>query len=202
MEFLKILLGCIAAAVVYGIIHDQFTARICIQYFTVFHPPVFATQSPTLLGIGWGIIATWWMGAFLGILIAGAERVGSASKLTFSQLLPSIAWLLTFMAVCAVTVGFLGYAFGKMPASSLDAVPGSMDHRCAADWWAHNASYDSGFFGGLALCDHCFEAYTWPKWSDAGGLARESLGDRGDRDTRRSRRTGGTPHYASVSSVS
>ena len=65
IETLKIILLCVAAAILYGIIHDQFTARICVEYFTIFHPPVFPTQSPTLLGIGWGIIATWWMGAFL-----------------------------------------------------------------------------------------------------------------------------------------
>jgi hypothetical protein len=58
LESLKIILVCVASAILYGIIHDQFTARICIEYFTVFHPPIFATQSPTLLGIGWGVIAT------------------------------------------------------------------------------------------------------------------------------------------------
>jgi hypothetical protein len=52
MESLKIVFASIAAAILYGIVHDQFTARICVEYFTVFHPPVFATQSPTLLGIG------------------------------------------------------------------------------------------------------------------------------------------------------
>jgi hypothetical protein len=58
MESFKIVLGCVLAAVLYGIVHDQFTARICLEYFTVFHPPVFQTQSPTLLGFEWGVIAT------------------------------------------------------------------------------------------------------------------------------------------------
>lgn len=62
MEFLKIVALCISASVLYGIVHDQITARICVEYFTVFHPPVFATTSPTLLGFGWGVIATWWAG--------------------------------------------------------------------------------------------------------------------------------------------
>jgi len=70
MESLKIVFASIAAAILYGIVHDQFTARICVEYFTVFHPPVFATRSPTLLGIGWGIIATWWVGALLGLVLA------------------------------------------------------------------------------------------------------------------------------------
>ena len=67
MEAFKIAVTCIIAAVLYGIIHDQFTARICIEYFTIFHPPILHTQSPTLLAIGWGILATWWVGVFFAV---------------------------------------------------------------------------------------------------------------------------------------
>ena len=88
MEFIKIVLTCIAASIVYGIVHDQFTARICVEYFTVFHPPVFATDSSTLLGIGWGIIATWWAGAIIGLLLAIAAREGSRVKLTAREIAP------------------------------------------------------------------------------------------------------------------
>ena len=42
MQALLIILLCIFAAIVYGIIHDQITARVCIEYFTVGHPPVSA----------------------------------------------------------------------------------------------------------------------------------------------------------------
>ena len=59
MKSLLIIGTTILCCVIYGIIHDQITARLCVEYFTVFHPPVFATQNPTLLGLGWGIIATW-----------------------------------------------------------------------------------------------------------------------------------------------
>ena len=54
VETVKIVLLCIAAAVVYGILHDQVTARVCVEYFTIGHPPVFNTDSPTLLALGWG----------------------------------------------------------------------------------------------------------------------------------------------------
>jgi hypothetical protein len=70
MESLKIIAVCIAASVLYGIAHDQITARVCLEYLTVLHPPVFQTQSPTLLGIGWGMVATWPVGAAFGILFA------------------------------------------------------------------------------------------------------------------------------------
>jgi hypothetical protein len=157
MEFLKIVFACIVAAVLYGIVHDQFTARICIEYFTVFHPPVFATESPTLLGLGWGIIATWWVGLFLGIVLALAARAGSRPKLSAAALLSPIGKLLLVMAACAVISGLTGFLLAR---HGLIAPPGwvastlaaAAHPRFMADWWAHNASYAVGFFGGIALC--------------------------------------------------
>ena len=87
MESVKIILLCIAAAVLYGIVHDQITARVCVEYFTIGHPPIFHTDSPTLLGLGWGVVATWWVGLFLGILAAVAARVGRLPKLAAAELI-------------------------------------------------------------------------------------------------------------------
>jgi hypothetical protein len=152
VERLKIVFVCILASVLYGIVHDQFTARICIEYFTVFHPPVFATQSPTLLGIGWGIIATWWAGAIIGVLLSTAARSGTGNKLTARQLIPFVARLMIFMGLCAVSFGTIGYFWGSLPADFSGVLPRQMERRFVADWWAHNASYASGFAGGLGLC--------------------------------------------------
>jgi hypothetical protein len=58
MQALAIVLLCVVMAATYGIVHDQITARICVEYFTIGHPPVFGTADPTLLGLGWGVIAT------------------------------------------------------------------------------------------------------------------------------------------------
>ena len=66
MQSLVIVLMCVIAAVSYGIAHDQVTARVCVEYFTVGHPTMFDTDDPTRLGLGWGIIATWWVGLLLG----------------------------------------------------------------------------------------------------------------------------------------
>lgn len=65
MPFIRIVLLSILAAIGYGIIHDQVTARICVEYFTIGHPPIFHTDSPALLGVRWGILATWWVGLIL-----------------------------------------------------------------------------------------------------------------------------------------
>jgi hypothetical protein len=54
MQFLAIVLISIVAAISYGILHDQITARVCVEYFTMGHAPIFGTDDPTLLGLGWG----------------------------------------------------------------------------------------------------------------------------------------------------
>jgi hypothetical protein len=152
VERIKIVFVCIVAAVLYGIVHDEFTARICVQYFTVFHPPIFATQSPTLLGIGWGIIATWWAGAIIGLLLSTAARSGESNRMTARQLVPWVARLMGLMALCALCFGTIGYFWGSMPADETGILPRGMERRLLADWWAHGASYASGFLGGLTLC--------------------------------------------------
>ena len=102
MQAVAIVVLCIASAVVYGILHDQVTARVCVEYFTIGHPPVFATESPTLLGIGWGIIATWWVGLLLGIPLALAARVGRRPKRGVRSLARPVATLLLAMGACAL----------------------------------------------------------------------------------------------------
>ena len=157
MESIKIIALCIAAGILYGIAHDQITARICLEYFTVFHPPVFRTESPTLLGIGWGIIATWWVGAFLGLLLAVSSRFGSQPKVHAADLAPRIAALLCLMAACALLSGFGGFAWarGQTPPVSWIRPSSSCSYaRFMADAWAHSASYLSGFVGGLWICAH------------------------------------------------
>lgn len=156
MESLKIVVMCIIAAVLYGIVHDQFTARICLEYFTIFHPPIFHTQSPTLLGIGWGIVATWWVGAFFSVPMTFAARAGSRPPLRASELRRPIAMLLVLMAVSAIIFGIIGYVLARTGVLSTDWLTfftsRSSRWRFMADWWAHNASYASAFIGSTVVC--------------------------------------------------
>ncbi len=166
VEFIKIVALCILAAVVYGIVHDQVTARICIEYFTVFHPPVFATRSPTLLGLGWGVIATWWAGAIIGLMLASAARFGARNRVTSRELFRPVCLLMCFMAICAIASGVLGYFRGTIPEWLNGALPVSKHRTFLADWWAHTASYGSGFLGGLVLCSIVvFKRLTTPQKS-------------------------------------
>jgi hypothetical protein len=157
MEFAKIVLLSIVAAICYGIVHDQVTARICVEYFTVFHPPVFPTANPTLLGLGWGVIATWWLGAFLGVVLAISARSGARRTITARDLVRPVLQRLAAMAMSALLFGTTGYVLAQ---TGLIVPPERVTERLdrgsydafMADWWAHIASYAAATLGGVALC--------------------------------------------------
>ena len=48
MRSAAILLLSEFAAIGYGIVHDQITARVCVEYFSIGHPPIFPTDDPTI----------------------------------------------------------------------------------------------------------------------------------------------------------
>lgn len=157
MEVFRIVLLCVAAAIVYGIVHDQITARICVEYFTIGHPPVFDTQSPTLLAFGWGVIATWWAGAILGVPAALLAQVGSWPRYDAHMLLRPIGALLVVMALVALLMGWSSYraatrgdlVLWEPLASQIDAAKHA---AFLADGAAHLASYSVGFLGGVVVC--------------------------------------------------
>ena len=156
MQSIRIILFATAAAILYGILHDQVTAHLCVEYFTIAHPPVFPTTSPFLLAVGWGVIATWWVGLPLGVLLAAAARLGRHNRLTVSQLKRPI---LLLMAVSAIAALIAGIACAAMVAAGSMAVPGGWGNvippekhvAFSAAAGAHLASYLSGFIGGLVL---------------------------------------------------
>ena len=156
MEFFKIVAFSVGAAIAYGIVHDQVTAHLCVEYFTIAHPPVFPTRSPFLLAIGWGIIATWWVGLPLGVALGLVARLGSLPRLSLADLRPLIFRLLVAMALLAVAAGALGaylVATGRAPVPGgwAEVIPPAKQVAFSADAWAHLASYLSGIFGGLAI---------------------------------------------------
>jgi hypothetical protein len=69
MQSVAIVLLCIASAVVYGILHDQGTVRVCLEYFTVGHPFIFPTRSPTFLADLWAHSASYLVGFLGGTLV-------------------------------------------------------------------------------------------------------------------------------------
>jgi hypothetical protein len=156
MRSVAIVALCIASAVIYGILHDQVTARVCVEYFTIGHPRVFPPESPTLLGIGWGVIATWWVGLLLGVPLAVAARAGRRPKRGIRPLVRPIIGLLIVMGICATLAGLAGYALGRSGSIYLleplaSRVPADRHDRFLADLWAHSASYLVGLLGSVVV---------------------------------------------------
>lgn len=114
MRFLSVVLLAVLAAVAYGVVHDQVTVRASLEYFTIGHPPVFDTDSPTLLALGWGVLATWWVGLPLGVLLATASQAGRRhpplSRRAVARLTGA---LLVVMAIASAVSGTLGYLFAS-----------------------------------------------------------------------------------------
>ncbi len=157
MQAAKIILLCILAAVTYGILHDQVTARVCVEYFTIGHPPVFNTDSPTLLALGWAIIATWWVGLPLGILAAIACRAGPWPKTDAKVLLRPLCTLTVAMGIISLLAGLAGYHIAEAGLVWLleplqSRIPEPKRSAFIADLWAHVAGYAGGFLGGVADC--------------------------------------------------
>ena len=156
MRSLAIVGLCVLAAVAYGIIHDQVTARVCIEYFTVFHPRIIASESPTMLALAWGVVATWWVGLPLGVGLALAARAGDRPPRSIGSLVRPILVLLAVMYLGAFLMGLTGYSLGKVglvqPADWVaEDLPADRHARFLADLWAHNASYALGVVGGLVV---------------------------------------------------
>src|SRR5688500_18597339 len=157
VRFAAIVVLCIVAAVIYGVVHDQVTARICVEYFTIGHPPVFGTVDPTLLGLGWGVIATWWVGLILGVPLALSSRVGSWPRLGAAQLVRPLAVMLAVVGALALVAGVAGHVAATrrwvwLVEPMASRVPADRHVAFLTDLWAHSASYIGGFLGGIVLC--------------------------------------------------
>lgn len=169
MQWLAIVVVSIMACVAYGIAHDQITAHICVEYFTLGHPQIVPSRDPTILAFVWGVVASWWVGAILGMLLATAARAGPRPKWSAGSLLRPMAVLFGGNAMFACLAGLAGYIassngwvwlVGRMAKN----VPPEKQVAFLIDLWTHNASYLGGFVGGIMLV-----AWVW-RSRGAGGL--------------------------------
>lgn len=123
-EFGKIIATCIAAASWYGIAQDQITYRHCPEYFTKgFHKEMMDSWSevpglaqakklfdenpdnPTLRATIWGVVASWWMGALIGIPVSIACRVGSWPKMNYKDIIKPLGGTLSLTGMSALIAG-------------------------------------------------------------------------------------------------
>lgn len=157
MEFFRIVGLSVVAAIAYGIAHDQVTVRLCVEYFTIGHPRIVATSSPTLLALFWGVAATWWVGLPLGFLLAAAARNGRKyPQLGVTAVVPRVLTLIVSMFVAAGLAGVAIYVSSgpleiALPKAVAPLVSPVAQRTFLAVWAAHIASYAVGVFGGLIV---------------------------------------------------
>ncbi len=164
----KIILLCTVAAVAYGVVHDQITARLCVEYFTIGHPPLFHTSSPTMLGICWGIAATVGIGALMGVALALVSESGGLPPVPTPRLLRFILGLLAVMTISASLAGVVGFELSRrsiisMPVALAELVPPSQHHRFMAVWFVHGASYLVGIVGASLIILRIWRARGRPR---------------------------------------
>ena len=127
-----------------------------MEYFTIGHPQLINTDSPTLLGLFWGVAATWWVGLLLGMPLAIAARSGRRPRRDARSLVRPLLKLATIMAILAFVAGIIGAILARSGVVFLtqllaSRVPTEKHVLFLADLWAHNSSYLVGFIGGLVV---------------------------------------------------
>jgi hypothetical protein len=157
MTSLKIVLLVLFSTIAYGILHDTITANLCVEYFTIGHPKVIASESPFMLALVWGIIATWWLALPIAILMAVVSQTGKAPKLSLKEVSKTVFRLLGIMALLALVAGITGYLLAESGAIWLvpelaEQIDAQAHSRFLAAGWSHGASYLSGIIGTLIVC--------------------------------------------------
>jgi hypothetical protein len=152
----------IIAEVLYGMIQDQFSARLCPEYFTVAHPRIVGLTDPTLLGITWGFLGAWWGGAILGAVVGFAARLGKRPKLSPRDL--ALPFLLLLIGQLAITVAAGWYATVEVTEPGFriieplaSHIPPERHHACFIVSRMHQGTYLSAIVGGCLLC-------AWVAW--------------------------------------
>jgi hypothetical protein len=156
MQWLLVIVIAVAACIGYGVLHDQITARICVEYFTVGHAPIIGTDDPTLLGLGWGVLGTWWVGLLLGVPLATFARIGKRPQRSPLSLVPPILVLLMCTAIVAALAGAVGFIAALngwvwLVPGIASRLPQERHTPFLVALWMHNASYTAGFVGGVLL---------------------------------------------------
>lgn len=157
LEDVRIIGAGVALAIAYGIAHDMVSAHLCLEYFTIGHPRLFAADIPALHALAWGVLATWWVGLLLGVLLAVVARLGvRREKLPAKRVIRGMVGLLGVTGVCAALTGMAAYGLAHGGVLVLGgAWPQLIPEDEHADFLTagvmHLTSYGVALVGGIVL---------------------------------------------------
>ncbi len=131
-KFLALVLILLVAPIlggIYGIVHDQITYTISSEYYTKFKfiqfglenwglgenigtnkNPEIILENPRFGASIVGVLATWWVGMLIGIILGFIGLIHRNGKIMFNTTMK--AFFLT--TVIALLTGIIGLAYGKM----------------------------------------------------------------------------------------
>lgn len=148
---------CMASMIVYGMLQDQFSVRICVEYFTIGHPPIVGLEPyPTLHGIAWGFLASWWGGMILGYCLAIPATMGSKPHLRAAFFIMPLCVYFAFVTLATLAMGFWGHlSQDKGPLFDFtfwdERIPPEQRAGFRTLAYAHLGTYTSATLGGILL---------------------------------------------------
>lgn len=155
--FLLLVVMAIVIAAIYGAAHDQISYSVSSEYFTQFKYRQFGledTEWPNRMKAACiGVLASWWMGAPIGLVVGGFGWIHRTIRLMWVRSLWAFAWV----AVSALAIGLGGLCYGWFVASQDPVdypqwfIPEDLRQpgRYLAVGHMHNASYMGGALGIL-----------------------------------------------------
>ncbi len=141
----------------YGMVQDQVSARLCPEYFTVFHPPVPGLTDPTLLGIAWGFLWACGGGLILGYVAGVVATAGTQPPLAPRDALRPFLTLLVVVGLMTALAGYSVHRHAEMFGVTLDpelaaGCPPERQRALLIVACAHFVTYATSAVGGVAVC--------------------------------------------------
>lgn len=156
LRLLRTVFLCCVMTVVYAVLQDQFSARICPEYFTIGHPRIPNLTNPTLVGLAWGFLGGFPGGIVLGIPVALAANLGPWPRSEIRDLIKPLSAVLLFAAVSTLLTGLSVWRNGEVVNISVGPewfdIPLAQRRAFFIVSCAHFSTYISLAIGGLALC--------------------------------------------------
>lgn len=161
-RFLAIVFGATGLACLLGISLDLVTANVAVEYFSVHHPQLVATESPWALALIWGVAASWWFGAISGVIVASINhrRRDPLEPLRILKwtLVACIAIWLVMMAILVAVLAIASAVPVEQRPATFDA-----DRRLVAVAVTHQSEYVLGAFALLVIAVMTWRSRPRPK---------------------------------------
>jgi hypothetical protein len=142
IDFVGIVLMATLCAVVYGVLQDQLSIRISPAYFLKAHTKILETEDLTLVGLAWGVTATWWVGLALGFAVATFATYGPRAAYCPGRALRGMMRIMAGTGIATLAVGLIAYMMNWTSSVAFRFVDLPEEvRRFSAVQAAHNASY-------------------------------------------------------------